>query len=60
MCKCIIKQWGWICPKCESVMAPTERFCIFCSPQLAKEFSKTTCEDKKSDEPFVVRGVTDL
>lgn len=26
-----IKQEGWICPKCGSVMSPYQPYCIFCN-----------------------------
>lgn len=34
-------QQGWQCPVCKSVMAPTQPFCVFCSPKKT-EIKETT------------------
>ena len=41
-------NYGWVCPKCEKSLAPTQTFCIFCASIQGKADSKTTTsEDKK-------------
>lgn len=42
-------QYGWICPKCGSVMAPNQTSCIFCIPT----FNITTAT-KPSVSPTVI------
>lgn len=29
----VFVQYGWVCPKCDRVMSPTQDFCIFCFHQ---------------------------
>jgi len=41
-------QYGWICPKCGSVMAPNQTSCIFCIPT----FNVTTATPNMS--PVVI------
>ena len=35
-------NYGWICPKCGSVYAPTQTECYRCAPVTKYEFSSTT------------------
>lgn len=35
-------NYGWICPKCGSVYAPTQTECYRCAPATKYEFSSTT------------------
>lgn len=34
-------QQGWVCPKCGSVMSPTQPFCIFCQPKNIQNIQVT-------------------
>lgn len=31
-CKTMPYQTGWVCPKCGSVMSPSQSFCVNCTP----------------------------
>ena len=35
-------NYGWICPKCGSVYAPTQHECYRCAPSTKYEVSSTT------------------
>lgn len=37
-------QYGWICPRCNAVMAPWQGQCLNCNPQTATVQSTTNVE----------------